>query len=461
MNLLAITGPWGKLRDRLSLAWQFAIVGALVVVLGMGIIGLWVTTRIEEAAVRNAANATALYVDGVIAPLTKELASSPTLGEGAQQALTKTLKQGALSRRLFSFKIWRSDGTIIFSNEASLVGKHFGMTDGLSTALTGSVHANFNDLKGDENVVEQHSEQPLLEIYSPIREPLSGNIVAVAEFYERATDLGQDLTRARLESWLVVALMTAGMLAALYGIVARSSHLIKLQRRALDQRVQELSDMLDVNRRLRSRIEKATQRTAALNERYLRRISAELHDGPAQLLGFAALRLDAINKGQGKGDDEGLVKSSITEAIQDIRNICRGLMLPELGGLTGENVVRRAISAHESRARAKVDAQVGRLDLESHASKICVYRFIQETLSNATRHAGASRITVSAGQTAAGVVIAVADDGAGFVRDADGEGLGLAGLEERLAGLGGSLEIRSAPAAGTVVTMTLPKEALE
>ncbi|MFK0335083.1 sensor histidine kinase [Rhizobium sp. NPDC090275] len=443
------------------MAWQFGIAGGLVLVLGMVLIGLWVTNRIESAAVRNTASATALYVDSIIAPLTQELASGTSLGEGAKLALTETLQQGVLRGRLYSFKIWRPDGTVLFSSEPSLVGKHFEMTEGLATALAGSVHAEFDDLRGEENKLEQKSGQPLLEIYSPIREPWSGDIIAVAEFYEIASDLRSELAVARLQSWLVVGTVTAGMLALLFIIVARGSHLIDVQRRSLDAQVIELSRMLDLNRALRQRADKANQRTATLNERYLRRISAELHDGPAQLLGFAALRLEAIAKGTAKGDDESLVSSSITEAIQEIRNICRGLTLPELEKLSGDDVVRRAIQAHETHSRSKIVSNVEPLDIPAQAAKICAYRFIQEALSNATRHAGASKISVTASEDDHHVTITVEDNGAGFVRSGDEHGLGLAGLEERLAGLGGRLDITSDTSAGTTLRMMLPRRPSE
>jgi signal transduction histidine kinase len=461
MNVTAVTTHRKILRDRLSLAWQFAIVGALVLMLGMALIGLWVTNRIEGAAVRNAAGATALYVDSIIAPLTQELASATSLGDGAKRALTETLQQGVLSGRLYSFKIWRPDGTVIFSSEPSLVGRHFAMTNGLATALSGSIHAEFDELKGEENQLEQKSGQPLLEIYSPIREPWSGDIIGVAEFYELASDLSTELAVVRLQSWLVVGTVTAGMLALLFIIVARGSHLIKMQRRSLDAQVIELSRMLDLNRALRQRADRATQRTATINERYLRRIAAELHDGPAQLLGFAALRLEAIGRGTAKGDDESLVSSSITEAIQEIRNICRGLTLPELERLQGDDVVRRAIQAHETHARAKIDADIGTLVIQTQASKICAYRFIQEALSNAARHAGATQISVLAREDDDGIRISVRDNGNGFVRMAEERGLGLAGLEERLAGLGGRLEIASNADHGTTVQMILPRTGTE
>ncbi len=461
MNVVSVTQPRKILRQRLTLAWQFGIAGGLVLVLGMALIGLWVTSRIEGAAVRNAANATALYVDSIIAPLTQELASATSLGEGAKLALTETLQQGVLRDRLYSFKIWRPDGTVLFSSEPSLVGKHFSMTEGLATALSGSVHAEFDDLKGEENQLEQKSGQPLLEIYSPIREPWSGDIIGVAEFYEIASDLRAELAVARLQSWLVVGTVTAGMLALLFIIVARGSHLIDVQRRSLDAQVIELSRMLDLNRALRKRADRANQRTATLNERYLRRISAELHDGPAQLLGFAALRLEAIAKGKAKGDDESLVSSSITEAIQEIRDICRGLTLPELETLSGDDVVRRAIQAHETRSRTRIISNVGPLDIPAQAAKICAYRFIQEALSNATRHAGASKISVTAAEDDQHIRIAVEDNGTGFVRSGDEDGLGLAGLEERLAGLGGRLDIASDAKAGTRICMTLPRRTAE
>jgi signal transduction histidine kinase len=467
MNFVSVAIPRKILRERLSLAWQFAIVGALVLVLGMMLIGLWVTSRIEGAAVRNAATATALYVDSIIAPLTQELASATSLSDGAKRALTETLQQGVLSSRLYSFKIWRPDGTVLFSSEPSLVGKYFGMTDGLTTALSGSIHAEFDDLKGEENRLEQNSGQPLLEIYSPIREPWSGDIIAVAEFYEIASDLRNELDVVRLQSWLVVGAVTAGMLALLFGIVARGSHLIEVQRRSLDTQVGELSRMLDLNRALRQRADTANQRTATLNERYLRRISSELHDGPAQLLGFAALRLEAIGKGRGQShgkdrdDDESLVSNSITEAIQEIRNICRDLTLPELEPLRGDDVVRRAIQAHESYSRTKIKSDVGRLDITSQAAKICVYRFIQEALSNATRHAKATQISLTAVEDEHGIRISVADNGAGFVRSGEERGLGLAGLEERLAGLGGRFELTSDAGRGTTVQMTLPRRSSE
>jgi hypothetical protein len=74
----------------------------------------------------------------------------------------------------------------------------------------------------------------LLEIYSPIRANRSGEIIAVAEFYEVAVGLEQDLFEARLNSWIMVGAVMMSMAALLFGIVASGSQTIGRQRRALE-----------------------------------------------------------------------------------------------------------------------------------------------------------------------------------------------------------------------------------
>lgn len=439
----------------ISLARQFLLAAAGVLLFGMSAIGFWVSGRIEDSMIHNAAAATALYVDSIIAPLTQELAQSNTLREGARIALTETLSQGVLSQKLFAFKIWKPDGTIVFSNEDGAIGKRFEMTNGLMAATAGQIHAEFDQLEGPENEVERQTGIPLLEIYSPIREPWSGDIIGIAEFYENGTDLRSELTSARLQSWLVVGVVTVAMLASLFVIVARGSRLITRQRAALNEKVETLSMLLAQNQALRRRADQATHRSAELNERYLRRISAELHDGPAQLLAFASLRLGSIIPAGSADHDNGRVKTALDDAMRDIRNICRGLTLPELEGLGVDDVLKRVVAAHESRTgtRVALTCHRGLPDL-SKAEKICTYRFVQETLNNAARHAAGIGQQVTALPASGGIEVTVSDQGPGFDRRTAGEGLGLLGLEERIAGLGGTLSLHSQN--GTSLTMRLP-----
>lgn len=447
---------WRSDFPRLTLAWQFALAGVPVLVAGMIIIGLWVTTSLERSFVQNRADSTALFVDSIVSPLAQDLSTGSVLQKNNEQALVQAIRDGPLSNRIFSFKIWTRDATVAFSSDPALIGKTFDMRLPLRTALDGEVFSEFDKLEGEEHLVEKNSGYAFLEIYSPIRDSTTGEVIGSAEFYEPVSAFLSELQQVRISSWVVVAAVTMGMLALLFLIVVRGSAQIERQRKTLDDQVDELSRLLAANTLLRNRVDEAAQQTVTLNERYLRRISSDLHDGPAQLLGFAVMRLEAIRKGKGRDDDEALIRRSVAEAIDEIRNISRGLQLPELESLSGKEVSQRAIRAHELHSGARVEADLAEVRVLSQGVKICIYRFFQEVLSNASRHSGASRIKASVETVDEMLVIRVEDNGQGFAPDLSGNGLGLAGLKERAASLGGNLRVKPGACGGTVVEMVLP-----
>jgi len=457
--------PWAWIRRwflrlprwaDLSHAWQFGLASVPVVLAGMLAIGVWVSANIENAILQNRADATALFVDGIISPLVQDLVSQPILDEQSRSELAAAIHSGPLASRVFSFKIWTQEGTVAFSTDVDLIGRTFPPQASLDKALKGAVTVEFDALHGDEHSFERESGLPFLEVHSPIRDAKTGQVIGVAEFYEQSSGILYDLRQAHINSWLVVAGVTIGMLALLFMIVARASAQIERQRRTLADQVRELSLLLEANTALRERVDDASQRTVALNERYLRRISSDLHDGPTQLLVFSLMRLEAIRNGKGREDDETLIRQSVQEAIDEIRNICRDLRLPELEGLSGKDVAMRAIRAHEFHAGVQVDADVSDVTVTNQGVRICLYRFLQETLSNAARHANAGSIRASVKPHPEGISVIVRDDGVGMPSEHTGEGLGLAGLEERIASLGGKMEILSSASGGTEVRMVLP-----
>jgi signal transduction histidine kinase len=460
-----------KLRDHWnaqSLAVQFLLAGGLVSFAAMLIVGFLVTSQIEEGVTRNSAATTALYVDSVIAPLLPDMRKSEALSDPVARALDETLSQGALGERLVSFKLWGRDGTILYAKDKSLVGKKFGSSDNLAAAWTGKVVAEFNHLDDLESAAERAGGQPLLEIYNPVLQPWSGEVVAVSEFYEVATDFEKNLRTARLWSWLAVAAETLAVFALLSAIVFRGSRMIEAQSSALKERVSELSALLTQNRQLRLRVQRASQRVTALNERYMRRIGADLHDGPAQLVALAALRLDSdalTSPDAAKDARESelvTIRSSLDEAMREIRHICNGLVLPHIEAAELPDILKLAVSAHEQRTGSRVDLSIsGTPGTLSPSERICVYRFVQEALNNSYRHAGGAGQAVAQRFEGGRLVVEVADRGGGFdpavVRS---EGLGLAGLRERIESLGGTFSVQSS-ASGTTVAMALNSEELE
>ncbi|ANM03882.1 sensor histidine kinase protein [Rhizobium phaseoli] len=451
---------WLRRWNARSLASQFFIAGGLVSIAAMFLIGILVTHLIEDAVIHNSGAATALYVDSVVAPLLPDMQTESLLDEASAQALDETLGQGALGRRLVSFKLWRSDGTILYSNEKEMVGQKFPVNEKLRKAFAGSLVARYEIADDPESGVERALGKPLMEIYNPVLQPWSGQAVAVLEFYETAEGLGDSLAHARLQSWGAVAAVTGVFFLVLSALVFRGSRTIEAQRKDLKQRVTELSALLSENRGLQRRLQRASQRVAALNETYLRSIGADLHDGPAQHIAYASLRLDsdllinASTKPETREKELAWIRSSLAEAMTEIRNICSGLVLPQIEKSTITEIVLRVVEAHQHKTETLVETIIDEDGPElATAVKICIYRFIQEALNNAYRHGGGVQQTVKAVSHSGHVHVEVSDRGNGFdpaeVRPAS---LGLAGLRERVDSLGGSFEIKTGEG-GTVVTM--------
>ncbi|MDX8442974.1 sensor histidine kinase [Mesorhizobium australafricanum] len=447
----------------LSLAWQFVIAGGIGLLAVMLVVGLWVTSQIRDGVMQNSAATTALYVDSVIAPLLPDMRKSQELDDAVKRALDETLGQGALGKRLVSFKLWRRDGTILYSKDASLIGRQVQPNANLLAAFAGNVTVKYNRLEDEEDDKERSMGVPLLEIYNPVREPWSGEVVAVTEFYELSGDFEESLHSALLWSWLVVAGATAAALALLSGIVFRGSRTIVTQQAALEAKVSELQTALAQNSSLRQRVQRASRRATAINERYLRRIGADLHDGPAQLVALAALRMDspvlvdpATPSTLREAEIAGIHKT-LGEAMREIRGICNGLVLPQIEAQAVADILRLAVSEHERRTSTNVLLTLPeRLPELGTSEKISVYRFVQEGLNNAYRHGKGKGQQVRATTKGGKLLVEVLDAGPGF-DPARSEGLGLAGLRERIESIGGQFETLTGPG-GTRLVITLSVE---
>jgi signal transduction histidine kinase len=446
---------------QLSLARQFAIAGSVVLLAGMVAIGVWVTKQIEDGVTRNTGTSTALYVDSFVAPLVQELVQRDTLSSQARAELDGLVEKAGFGKRIVSIKIWKPGGLIAYASRASIIGKVFPSTPNRERAWAGEVTAELDTLIDEEDALERAAGLVLLEIYSPLRENRTGRIIAVAEFYETAAALKQHLFWTKLQSWLVVAAVTLCMLGLLFGIVLRGSRTIEKQRHALEQRVSDLSRLLAQNEELRNRVQRASRRTTEMNERYLRRLSADIHDGPAQLLAVASLRLDALKplvtnvaeSTSGERSDLEIVRESVTGALSELRDVCAGLILPELDDLGPVAILRNVAQAHERRTGTIVGLAIDSVpDDLPKSMKICVYRFVEEALNNAYHHAGGEGQGVTCRCDGQALEVEVSDTGPGFDSSQKTEtrrGLGLPGLRERIESLGGTLEISSAPGKGT------------
>jgi signal transduction histidine kinase len=434
----------GPDRSGLSLAAQFALAGGVVILAAALAVGSVVAARIEETVVRNTANATALYMESFIAPIIQDTTEQDTLTSRWRKDIPELLANTELGRRVVSFKIWRKDGFITNASNKDLIGQTFEVTDNLRKSWQGQVQGDFENNNDPEDAAEGDLGLPLLEIYTPIRSRTTGDVIAVVEFYEIAETLQGDIRQARLLAWSSVIGTMSVIWAALFLIVLRGS-------RTIDAQIVALKEMSVRNLSLRLQIQEAAARSVTMGERALRQIGADLHDGPAQLMGFAALRLDAM-KGAAKDSqfkaDLAEVGTAVAEAITEIRNLSRGLSVPDLERRDMLDMLQSLADVHVARVGSAVTIDSAQSDLPDlpAALRVCIYRFVQEGLNNAWRHAGGRgqelRLVYSKGK----LTLSVLDQGTNFPPEApldsnsSHQRLGLVGLKNRVEALGGQLE---------------------
>jgi signal transduction histidine kinase len=447
-----------RVRLHLSLTTQFLLANLVVFVGAMLVVGAWIGQQIESSILDRTASEAAIYVNSVIAPRLRSLVVERWLTESELAQMDNLFNTTLLGQQVVTVKVWAADGQILYSPNRALVGQRFPVDTELAASLTGAVTADLSNLTDPENVFERQQFRRLLQVYAPIRQGTSGAIIAVAEFYQPTDELDAQVNSARIRAWLIIGLVGTLAYVLLAGIVKRGSDTISRQETLLRRQFGQLSV-------LHERIRGAALRTTTLNEQAMRRISADLHDGPGQALALALLRLDALHSRPACADcgvaaaDFGIVQGAVRDALAEIRTISAGLRLPELQPLNVRAVAERAVRDHMRRTAASIDLHVTDVPEQVPlAIKIALLRTLQEALSNATRHGGDARISVEVRRDGETLELVVTDRGQGFIPGSvSGSGqLGLVGMRERAELLGGSFEVNSVPGQGTVVTTRWP-----
>lgn len=192
------------------------------------------------------------------------------------------------------------------------------------------------------------------------------------------------------------------------------------------------------------------------------RIARELHDELGQAL--TALRMDlgwlrgkcgglAAPAGERVATALGVVEQSIV-SLRRISEDLRPAMLDSLG-------LAAAVEHHANQFSQRTGI-ICRLRMNREEFELpgkpatTVFRIVQEALTNVARHSGAHAVDIGITQADDGIHVRIADDGRGFSTDEAKKTFGLLGMRERLAMHGGTLEIDSAPGAGTRISAWLP-----
>jgi len=458
-----------KVAANLTLAQKFAVLCLVILVAGALVLGRLVATEIRENVMHRTSSTVALYVESVVSPHLQELSNRPTMGPQSVAAMDTVVKNPAFREKIVSVKIWSPAGAVAYATDQRLVGQDFPDNAELQTAFGGSITTELSSLKDSENVFERAAWPSLLETYVPVREHGTGRIIAVAEFYQDPSELLAEVNAAQRRAWMIVGFATVGMYLALSTLVAGGSRTITRQNRRLERSVKELTSLQSQNAALQERVLRAASEKAETDERLMSRIAHDLHDGPAQNMAVALLRLDAVHQAMTEDRRAGnltrdlhLMRTALDASLKELRSLSAGLSLPELDAMSLEDTVRTAIKQHEQLTGSRVLITSDELPPSvPMAAKIAIFRVLQEALNNAHQHGGCADQTVKVRYLGRSVLLEISDRGKGFdlaitQERRPGGGLGLPGMRERVELLGGALTVVSKVGEGTRVTASVP-----
>jgi signal transduction histidine kinase len=187
-----------------------------------------------------------------------------------------------------------------------------------------------------------------------------------------------------------------------------------------------------------------------------RRIERDLHDSAQQRLVALRIHLELTGERLDQSEERAMLErlgTEVDEAIDELRAVAHGIY-PQILAQAGVGAALAAVTRSSASPVRIRDAGLGR---HPEAIEMTVYFCCLECLQNAAKHAGhAAAVTIQLSQNDGRVCFSVDDDGPGFDPDAVKRGAGLTNLADRVAAVGGTLEIQTAPGRGTHITGNLP-----
>jgi signal transduction histidine kinase len=193
-----------------------------------------------------------------------------------------------------------------------------------------------------------------------------------------------------------------------------------------------------------------------------RRLERNIHDGAQQQL-VALSVMARLAETTVDSDKEGAramlaqAQADAADALENLQDLARGIYPP----LLADQGLAAALEAQAHKSPVPVTVEADRLARYPLEAEAAVYFCVLEALQNIAKYAAASRAAVRLSGPVGALEFSVTDDGTGFDTGSAGYGTGLQGMADRLAALGGDLQVRSQPGHGTTVTGRLPVRALE
>jgi signal transduction histidine kinase len=205
----------------------------------------------------------------------------------------------------------------------------------------------------------------------------------------------------------------------------------------------------------------ALRRVVQTQELERKRLARELHDETGQALTSVLLGLRALEEAKDEAElreAAANVRQLVVDTLQDVRRLAvelRPKALDDFGLVPALERLMQTFS-EQTGIRTELEARLGEARLPDDV-ETTLYRTVQEALTNVVKHARATRVSVVVTRKGGGVTAVVEDDGVGMTESRGVEGgIGLLGMRERVALVGGRLEVESSPGAGTTLAIEVP-----
>jgi signal transduction histidine kinase len=228
-----------------------------------------------------------------------------------------------------------------------------------------------------------------------------------------------------------------------------------LERRSEQQR--EHAEQAENEMRLLS------QQLVAAQEEERKKLTRELHDHVGQMLTALRMEIGRADRARGNGGSDSQLSNAIAEAkrlldttLRSVRDLVMGLRPSMLDDFGLQPALEWVVRDFRRRYSTSIDLTLsGEIDTLPDLYRTCIYRVVQEALTNCARHAHAQRIEIALRFERNTLDLIVADDGVG-IQPGRGRGMGLIGIEERVRELHGTFEASPNQPTGTALHVTIP-----
>ena len=213
-------------RRRPSLQVVVPILAAGLVLATAFAVSTTVASQQQQTGIDEAVRAVGAVVHGYVDPLLQEASLANPVDPALAASVNRQLEQLTAGGRLLRIKIWRRDGTVVFSDLLALRGRRFEVEDDLQEAFAGETATAITPPDADENVFERELTPLVLEIYTPISAGPGRGIVGAYEVYQDARPLQASIDSTRRDVLLIVGALGLVLLALLWGAFRGANRLL-------------------------------------------------------------------------------------------------------------------------------------------------------------------------------------------------------------------------------------------